>query len=220
MARIHLIRHGQASFGADDYDNLSDLGHEQGRVLGAALRPNGNSLAGRMRRHAQTAQAAGVSPAIDPAWDEFDYLDVIRVHRPDLGSQQALRAAFASAPDPNAAFQEIFDAALERWDGGAHPGDYRESRATFRTRVRDGLDRAAQGLGRGDEVFVFTSGGPIGAVAQDLLGLSDSATRRFSRMIVNASVTTIALSRAGPQLLTLNSHHHLERVDARLVTFR
>ena len=37
MSRILLVRHGQASFGADDYDDLSPTGHEQSRVLGAAL---------------------------------------------------------------------------------------------------------------------------------------------------------------------------------------
>ena len=31
---IVLVRHGQASFGADDYDRLSALGTEQARLLG------------------------------------------------------------------------------------------------------------------------------------------------------------------------------------------
>ena len=220
MARVHLIRHGQASFGADDYDNLSALGHEQGRVLGAAMPMTGRHLAGSMKRHHQTAQAAGAAPVTDSAWDEFDYMDVIRAHRPDLATPADLRAAFARAKNPNAAFQEIFDAALTRWDSGEHAGDYVESRAQFRARVRAGLDRIAADLPRGEQAFVFTSGGPIAAIAQDLLGLSDAATRDLSRVIVNASVTTIALGRGGPQVLTLNSHHHLERIDVRLVTYR
>ena len=37
MSAIHLVRHGQASFGADDYDLLSALGERQSRVLGQAL---------------------------------------------------------------------------------------------------------------------------------------------------------------------------------------
>ena len=32
MGIVLLVRHGQASFGADDYDVLSDLGVEQSRV--------------------------------------------------------------------------------------------------------------------------------------------------------------------------------------------
>ncbi|EPM78754.1 hypothetical protein A249_34210, partial [Pseudomonas syringae pv. actinidiae ICMP 18804] len=37
MGSIYLIRHGQASFGADDYDVLSPVGIRQSRVLGAHL---------------------------------------------------------------------------------------------------------------------------------------------------------------------------------------
>ena len=37
MANLFLVRHGQASFGADDYDRLSPTGHEQSRLLGEYL---------------------------------------------------------------------------------------------------------------------------------------------------------------------------------------
>ena len=73
MSSILLVRHGQASFGAADYDNLSDAGHEQSRVLGAALAARGVSpdlvVAGEMTRHAQTAagvlEGAGWSADVD-----------------------------------------------------------------------------------------------------------------------------------------------------------
>ena len=41
MSELLVIRHGQASFGQDNYDVLSDLGHEQARAAGAALREAG-----------------------------------------------------------------------------------------------------------------------------------------------------------------------------------
>ena len=34
MTKIYLVRHGQASFGEKDYDNLSKLGLEQSYLLG------------------------------------------------------------------------------------------------------------------------------------------------------------------------------------------
>ena len=61
MTTIFLIRHGQASFGADDYDNLSPIGEAQSRVLGEALsrripaEADIHAYAGNLRRHAQTA---------------------------------------------------------------------------------------------------------------------------------------------------------------------
>lgn len=37
MSILHLVRHGQASFGAEDYDNLSPKGIQQSIELGKAL---------------------------------------------------------------------------------------------------------------------------------------------------------------------------------------
>ena len=55
-----LVRHGQASFGATDYDNLSERGHEQSRRLGEWLLRGGHRfeavVVGGMRRHQQTAE--------------------------------------------------------------------------------------------------------------------------------------------------------------------
>jgi broad specificity phosphatase PhoE len=59
-ATIHLIRHGQAAFGAADYDELSALGRQQSCLLGAALAPlwrdGDRIIVGGMRRHRQTAE--------------------------------------------------------------------------------------------------------------------------------------------------------------------
>ena len=58
MAELVLVRHGQASFGADDYDRLSELGWQQSRWLGEYFRERGAAfdliLRGSLRRHAET----------------------------------------------------------------------------------------------------------------------------------------------------------------------
>src|SRR3546814_10473498 len=59
MGAIYLIRHGQASFGAVDYDKLSKRGVEQAAVLGQALAARGVKpdvvICGGMLRHRETA---------------------------------------------------------------------------------------------------------------------------------------------------------------------
>ena len=35
MSRLFMVRHAQASFGGPDYDQLSEVGEEQARRLGA-----------------------------------------------------------------------------------------------------------------------------------------------------------------------------------------
>ena len=46
MGTLYLVRHGQASFGAADYDNLSELGHRQAVRLGEYWRERGMKFLG------------------------------------------------------------------------------------------------------------------------------------------------------------------------------
>ena len=54
---LYLVRHGQASFGADDYDQLSDLGHKQSVRLGEYFAQERHPLRRPDRRHAAPPQA-------------------------------------------------------------------------------------------------------------------------------------------------------------------
>ncbi len=210
MGAIHLIRHGQASFGTDDYDRLSALGTKQGSWLGASweaagFRPDW-SVAGSMRRHAQTAVAAldeidGDLYDVDPGWDEYDHL------------------ALAGTPvtpttDPRE-FQQQLDTALGAWVSGAHSPV--ETFAAFSARVLRALEAAVAQAGSGRRVAVFTSGGPIALVASHLLAGDASLFITMNRVVVNGSVTTLIVGRGGTRLLSFNEHGH---VPADQVSFR
>ena len=58
MGTLYLVRHGQASFGADDYDQLSELGQRQSRRLGAYFQERGLTfeavITGSLKRQQQT----------------------------------------------------------------------------------------------------------------------------------------------------------------------
>lgn len=60
MGSLALVRHGQASFGAADYDRLSDRGVEQARALGARWAAEGLTAiyTGPLRRQVDTARIA------------------------------------------------------------------------------------------------------------------------------------------------------------------
>ena len=226
MARLHLVRHGQASFDKEDYDQLSDRGVAQARLLGAWLadigaRP-GALVAGALKRHRQTAESCveswGVAAAVatDGGLDEFDHRELLDRFRPDLAGPGVLRRHLAADADPHRAFQKIFTAAVERWIGGAHDGDYRESWSGFRARCVAALDRA-----EGEDVWVFTSGGPIAAILQHVLGVADRKAIELSWSVLNASVTTLARGRSGLRLISFNGVGHLERAaDTSLITSR
>ena len=87
MAQFHLIRHGQASFGAANYDKLSQLGHQQARWLGEYYRARGETfdalVTGDLVRHVETGEGIqeglGSSLAADlqPGLNEFDFHSIV-----------------------------------------------------------------------------------------------------------------------------------------------
>lgn len=217
MGQILLVRHGQASWGAEDYDQLSDDGWEQSRLLGEALRSRGfwpdRVISGGMRRHLDTCAAAGFGePDVDRDWDEFDHVGMLAAVPPPEGEM---------TPE---VFQESFEAATQRWTGGEHD-DYPESFVAFGSRVLTGLRAAAEDA---DKVVVFTSGGPIAWVTATLLLPEEPEVaprtragfwRRLNRVCANSGVTKCVTGRRGMTLVSFNEHTHLDGVPD-LITYR
>jgi len=230
VSAIYLIRHGQAAFGEADYDRLSERGTQQARVLGAsltqALRAAHVAVCGDMQRHRQTAQACldamgrAVEWRTDAQWNEFDHERIVHAYRPDDADHASLRAELMASPDPRRAFQAMFEAAVARWVGGAHDADYAETWPAFRARCRQALDDLLMQLPRATDALVFTSGGPIATIAQDLLQIPDSHGFKLNWMLVNGGVTKLIVGRRGAHLSTLNGHAHFERGPAGLITYR
>lgn len=229
---IYLIRHAQASFGADDYDALSPLGFEQARVLGEALAARLHGVGplqvwcGAMRRHRQTAEGCLGALAREHAlevhagFNEFDHEHVIAVFEPRYATRGVMQAELRTAADPHRAFQEMFLQAMARWTGGGCDADYQESWPAFRTRCVAALRHVAAGLPRDATALVFTSGGTLAALCQELLGLSVEHALRMNWRFANAGISKLAVGRDGPRLLSLNEHAHFEGTHSHLLTFR
>lgn len=229
MSVLLLVRHGQASFGKRNYDALSKRGHEQARILGAALAARGvkptRIVTGGMRRHAETAEGIlagleqGPEIVVDDGWDEFNFVHVMEVHKPLYKSRALMFADFARTPaaERRAKFQAIFEEATERWTGGSADHDYKESFPAFSQRVDDALRRTAQDAE--GTVLVVSSGGPIGLVTSRLLAGDASLWANLNRVAVNAAVTKVLTGRSGMTLSSYNDHSHFEH-DRELVTYR
>jgi broad specificity phosphatase PhoE len=209
-----LARHAQGSFGSQDYDVLSERGHEQALALAGELDRRGIRLdrlvSGSLARQRDTAAPIAarqeLEPVIDPRWDEYDSEAIVARH-----------AAAATAPASTREFQALLDAALLAWVGSAG-GD--GSWPAFRDRVGAALGELTGSLGPGQTALVCTSGGPLAAVCVALLGLSDEALVPFNRVLVNASVTKVVSGRSGATLVSFNEHAYLEGPGRALVTYR
>ncbi|HET6604898.1 MAG TPA: histidine phosphatase family protein [Xanthomonadaceae bacterium] len=230
MGVILLVRHGQASFGATEYDALSETGLAQAQVLGRSLaqrlaRPE-LVLCGGMRRHAQTAEAALAQMGhaqgwdLDRGWDEYDHLAVLAAYKPQWADPERMSADLMAAQDPHRAFELEFGRAIARWVGGLHNHDYPESWPGFRARVGQALARLHDRLERSRTALVFTSGGPIAAVVQRMLQLPDEGALRLNRTLANAAITKLIATPRDLYLSSLNDHAHFEGEHARLITYR
>lgn len=229
MSVLYLIRHGQASFGASDYDALSELGHRQSEVVGEALKARGVVSAyvvcGSMKRHQETASGClgrlGLPLAWDedPAWNEYDHEAILTALDPRFATRSGLAQSFAGEKDPRKAFQLVFERALTRWMSGEH-SDYSESWTQFCERVTAGLERVVARLNRGETALAFTSGGPIGAIAKVLFQLSDAGAAGVSTTLTNASLTKLLKGSQGLRLSSLNEHGHLETAERDLISYR
>ncbi len=224
MTRILLVRHAQASFGAENYDQLSELGHAQARHLGTIIAQRAPALSsvwhGTLRRHRETATGAlaglgaGTLLQVDARLDEFDHLEVLTRHAPDF------REHATRADDPAKALAKLFHEAMMRWISGAHDTEYVESWSGFRDRSHNALRTLAAQAAPGGVVVAITSGGVITAIAQSILGMDDLEAFRMSLKLVNGGLTTVRLEADSPSLEALNEHDHFSGEHAHLLTLR
>lgn len=223
MGQLILVRHGQASWDADDYDVLSPAGWEQGRVLGRALAARGVRpdvvLRGSMRRHRETAEAllgelpAAPEASVDPAWDEFDHVAVL----------DGMPEPPAEPPTDKRGYQALLETALESWMDVAHAHRYPEPFGAFTERVGEVLRRTTDG-GAPGTTLVVTSGGVIAWVAATLLAdgdpvLAAALWRKLNIVCVNSGLTRLVVGRRGTTLVTFNDHAHLDG-HPELTTYR
>jgi broad specificity phosphatase PhoE len=219
MGAIYLVRHGQASFGAADYDQLSARGFEQSTVAGAELRRRevifAEARTGSLVRQRDTAATVlaelggTVVAKEDPRWNEYDHVD-IAVHH----------AGGIAQGDDSRAYQVALDGALSAWVAAGADGPCTETWPVFLARVRGAVEDLAGALGKGENAVVFTSGGVIATVCGELLGAPEVGLVKMNRVTVNAGITKLVSGRGGITLLSFNEHPHFEAEAAGLLTYR
>ena len=226
MPSILLVRHAQASFGAADYDVLSEQGHEQvaarGRRTATARHRAG---AGHHRDAAPPARhrepVRGVARArrsvVDERWNEYDDRDIL-THHSDV--HVGLEQRPGDEPISSRQFQEILNAALRSWIGAGADGPCAEPWTAFHGRLSAALMELGGSLGRGETALVVSSGGAIAALTASLLGLPPEALITFNHVSINAGITKLTVGRGGTTVISINEHAHLERPGASLVTYR
>lgn len=212
MAIIYLVRHGQASFGADDYDKLSDAGWQQARWLGEYFAQRGVQFSavvrGSLRRHDETMQGilqgmgqASLQPQVEAGLNEFDSAPILQAK---LGATNLQTLAH----DKRAYFQILRNALLE-WSAHQLLPQGEHSYAVFRARVLAALDTVCANPAPAP-VLVVSSGGPISTIVGHLLQVPREVTIDLNLQTRNASFAELAYNASSRRVISFNNIPHLD----------
>jgi len=211
MAQLYVIRHAQASFGSDNYDKLSELGHKQSVLLGQYWAQRKLSfdalITGDMRRHKQTAK--GIVDEIkvgtticDNSWNEFDF-DAIMIAYLSLFPEQK------PAPEsPRKEWYRVLKKAMLAWAKNELTDLQTESWEAFCYRVQQGMQNI---LSSGHKnVALVSSGGAMAVMLKTVLNTSVEQSIAFNLQIKNTSINHFFFGANGYQLSSFNNVPHLD----------
>lgn len=225
MGTLYLVRHGQASLGADDYDNLSVLGHKQSVRLGEYFRDHevhfDAVITGTLKRHTQTFAgiAQGAQPATEgvpvmawPGLNEYDPVAVIAAVHP--GPLQK-----PTTPEQVKSHFRLLREGLAAWMAGKTQPIGMPGYAEFHAGVTSALDHVrANHFGK--NVLIVSSGGPISTAVGHVLGTSPETTIELNLRIRNSALTEFAFTPKRHVLVSYNTVPHLDlKADSGWVTY-
>lgn len=208
---FHLVRHAQASFGAADYDNLSELGHRQSAALGAGLKRQGVTpdavFIGAQKRHRQTwegiesALQTGIEPVVLPGWNEFDFGGLLEARYANRDDKPA-----GLHDDRKTHFRILRDTVLE-WqnDEIANPP---ETFGAFTQRVREAREIIAASGAK--TPIAVSSGGAIGRTVADVMGSPAEQMILLQLQVKNCAVARFVLAKGQTWLNGFNETPHID----------
>lgn len=215
MADIYLVRHGQASFGSADYDQLSPLGEQQSEWLGAYFAERGlrfdEVVTGTQRRHQQTAQGifrgAGTTPPIrqDPGLNEYDFAQIYRALGDDTD------AVPADPAEKRRYFYRRLKQALQRWSQDDLPGPLPETWRDFQARVAAAMQTVQRSQAK--RILVVSSGGTMGIIAQQIMEAPAHTAIELNLQIRNTGLCQLYFNEHTMRMVTFNTIPHLDQPD-------
>ena len=221
MGTLYLVRHGQASFGAEDYDQLSALGARQCHALGQYFARRGVHfeavLRGSLRRHTQSlaalaegyAEAPQALPAALewPGLNEYDGEALVRALHPGPLAHPDTPEAY------RAHFRRLRDAVLA-WMAARTSPVGMPAYTDWVAGITSALDHVR--ARHSANVLIVSSGGPIATAVGHVLGTAAETTIELNFRIRNSALTEFAFNPKRHALVSYNAIPHLdspERAD-------
>lgn len=212
MAELLVIRHAQASFGAANYDVLSERGHRQARALGAALARQGlrplRWVMGAQRRHRETLEgiARGMGlpipeAEVHPGLNEFDFKALLEARFARGGAPEGMHA------DRKTHFRTLRDTVLA-WQRGEieNPPERWEDFAARVEAARAALCARPEG-----PVLAVSSGGALGQMVAASLGCPPARQIELQLQMKNCAVSRFVFT---PRAFFFHAFNETPHIDA------
>jgi broad specificity phosphatase PhoE len=223
MTTLYLVRHGQASFKAENYDNLSELGHRQAAWLGEHFAARGivfsRAVCGTLDRQRQTARTlldamGSTLPAIEhPGWNEYSGDSLYKAYHGEGWAK-------ARAKGDVREFYRTIKLALIDWSEEKLAGDLPETWRAFGERGEAAMRAACEGLPQGASVLAASSGGAISRAVSTLLEAPARTAIELNLQFRNSAFCEIFVSPRSMRLVSFNCIPHLDRPDrAEAITY-
>jgi broad specificity phosphatase PhoE len=227
---IYVVRHGQAAFGTEHYDRLTEIGFTQARLLGGYFaRRNVRFDAvftGTLRRQTETAQGIfeghaelGSRPLQEtfPGLDEYKPEAVMMAFTGNFPAP-ALAAARRDPVVVREHFRVLRQALLAWAEDRTQPVGMPVWQA-FQDGAVAALIEARQRFPDGN-VLIVTSGGPIAAAVAAALNAPAATAVELNLRIRNSSLTEFTSTPRRHHLVSFNGLPHLDtNPDPTLITY-
>jgi broad specificity phosphatase PhoE len=217
MGTLYLVRHGQASFGAADYDQLSALGAQQCQALGDWMRGKGLRfeavLRGSLKRHVQSLDAIQAGYGDDdslpsalewPGLNEYDSEALIRAVHPGP-------LATPDTPEIYRAHFRLLRQAMQAWMDGSVAPLGMPAYADWVAGITGALDHVR--TKHDGNVLIVSSGGPISTAVGHVLGTSPHTTVELNLRIRNSALTEFHFTPKRHALVCFNHLPHLDSAE-------
>lgn len=211
MGTLYLVRHGQASFGADDYDLLSPLGQRQSVRLGEYFKYKGltfeAAMTGTLTRQRQTfsgiCEGMGIAMEATP-WAGLNEYDSAAL----IGAIYPHKLQKPDTPELYKHHFRLLRDGLAQWMAGVVSPQGMPSYNDFAAGVTAALDYVRKHYE--GNVLLVSSGGPIATAVGQVLSTSPETTIELNMRIRNSSVTEFAFTPRRHTLVTYNTLPHLD----------
>ncbi|WP_370060176.1 histidine phosphatase family protein [Neptunomonas phycophila] len=219
MSELYLVRHAQASFGAANYDQLSDLGHRQSRWLGEHLRKRkvtfDQLVLGDMVRHEQTItgicagmQTDGADRIVLPGLNEYNFIAMTESYT-QSNADDPLIQAIADNPDDKRHHFRLLRKVLTLWTQDK-VANVPESWSDFKARVLDAQQQIIAMADSGNRILAIGSGGSISTFIGLVIGIPDDNIFDLNLQYKNTAISHFFFNAKKMNLTGFNSTPHLD----------